>query len=97
MDAVAQLPAFQLISKIHKPIIAILTESCILMNFLLHVCSVVSGFLVSCEGIICVNNIFMHYVILAGAAQEAERKHSQMQMSLCIRKPRNKTSGISQM
>lgn len=96
MDAVARLPAFQLISEIHELIIAIITKSCILMKFLLHVCSVVSGFLVSCEGIICVNSIFMHYVVLAGAAQEVERKRSQMQMSLCIRKPRNKTLGISQ-
>ena len=41
-----------------------------MVNFVWDVCSVVSGFLVSCEGIVSVSTIFMLYVVLAGALQK---------------------------
>lgn len=66
-----------------------------MVKFFLYVCPVVSGFLVSCEGIIYMSTIFMHYFILAGEPQKMESNHSLVQISLCIRKPRNKTLGKS--
>ena len=92
-DGIAKLPAFQLIAQLHKTIISIINKQRIMVN--LHVHSVVSGFLGSCEGIICVSTVSMHYVILTGAVQKTASNRPQTQMSLHITKPRNETLGVS--